>query len=154
MCGRRGGGSASERPVLHSPQALLPSAFHPCFRKALGSLAVTHFWPPDSGNPGVSQGGTRSWLWARGTGPQGTAPQDLSPQHGAGKPSWLPEIGRVGGGGGQYIWFKERRLPLKTREGNAVSGGSWKACLSMRLWARGPFSVQVTACGSRWSFWS
>ena len=87
-----GRGSAPERHILLSPQPLLLYG-PPILPQEALSLAVAHFWPLDSGNPGFYQGVRSSWPCARGTDVMTEASWELGPQHGAGKTPWQPGIG-------------------------------------------------------------
>ena len=81
MFGGWGRGSASEAcPSVSSNTSALCLPFLP--QESLCSLAVSHFWPPESGNPGFSQEGPSSWHWVRGMDVMMASPQDLGPQRG------------------------------------------------------------------------
>lgn len=70
-----------------------------------------HFWPSNSGNPGFSQGEPRSWHWVRGMDDMMADPQDLGPQHGAGKPPRQPGIG------GEIHLVQEKEGPSQNKGG-------------------------------------
>lgn len=89
-CDMYGGCPWESCPSISSTSSLWLS-FLP--QEALCSLAVTHFWPLDSGKPGFSKGGPVPGIGSEEhTDAMIVAPQDLGPHHGAGKQSWPPGI--------------------------------------------------------------